>query len=940
MPDTVVTGDVQDGYRFSGGDPKDKQNWHKLPQVGEVENGFQFKGGDPSKKENWQKVSAWPGGLEGSVKAQAAGWLHSISEAVGSPIDIVAAGLRKAGVPVGQEPVLGSRNVRRLMDVPGQVAGWLANEVAGEGTAARWGLEGHATYEDINEVPSVYRPQARAGEVLGATASMLAPISAVSGMAAPAERLAAAATPAESLIKQLGRQQLAEAAKPGFATRAIPSAIGAAAGAYGAETAFPGSETAQLVGQLAGGLAPTGVLTGAERGVSTAKKPLDAVIVSTPEGAKTVIARSLGKEFAKAGETPEASLHRLRGKPVIPGASPAEMSGSPVLLGVEKKLAETNPELANRLAIRNAAFLQNIHAAINQAFIPGERQALTRAAQGVKDQLDKYVANAEAAAQESATKLAPTESRESANLQARQILESALSNARKAENELWELVPKKSPITATKTIEAFKDVKREMLPEAKLSALVERVFSRLKKAPETTLGDLQNLRSEILNEARIARGASDFNLARRLENISSGIIEDTSEIGGDDAKLARSFSRELNDRFSRSIAGDILGLRETGAPAVRPALTLETVVTGKPQAIALKLAELQKAATAIPKQVDEAGNIIKPSMLSPEMREVQEQFLRSLSSRFTNVETGRIEPTKAASFLRDYQPVLAQFPLYRQQIENAITSQLASDRISGVLQDVDREAFARVLSAGEVPMRAIAKVLASPTPVKDFANLARMAKNAGLEAVAGLRASILDFVMDGSLIRGNVSYDQAKKKILASLYPNGPSLLRIMESNGIIDSKQAGIITARLNAAAQHEVAAQQALRIDEVGDEAGKIARWTARIIGAKLSSKLGFTHGGAGPSLQVAQIAASAAEQALTKLPLDKARRALTDALASDKPDQLIDILERISGEGEGGIKQPTNIRYMIPLLRTLYPHTKTQTRQVTPQEMINFP
>ena len=347
--------------------------------------------------------------------------------------------------------------------------------------------------------------------------------------------------------------------------------------------------------------------------------------------------------------------------------------------------------------------------------------------------------------------------------------------------------------------------------------------------------------------------------------------------------------------------------------------------------MAQKLKELQLAATGIPKQIDEQGKIVRPEALSPEMRSVQEGFLQSLSNKITDPDTGRLNTRRAVSFLRDYESVLDQFPLYRQKIENAITAQLGAERMAGLAQEAQRSAFASVIESGEVPMKAVAKALSSPTPNRSFTELAQMARQGGDDAVGGLRATILDFVMDRSIAHGNLSYVKAKQKLLSPLYEKGPSLLELMVTNGVIDKKEAQGIADRLNAAIRHEMASAQALRVDEVGDEGSKLARMGSRILGAKLASKLGFTHGGAGPSLQIAQIAAQAAEDIITKLPLDAGRKVLTDAIAADTPEQLIDILERISNVG--GLKSGgADVRYLIPLLRDLYPRQKSISRRHT--------
>lgn len=57
-------GEVVNGYRFSGGDPNDKNNWKQEavtpPAAGDVRNGYRFKGGDPNAQANWVQEPQQP----------------------------------------------------------------------------------------------------------------------------------------------------------------------------------------------------------------------------------------------------------------------------------------------------------------------------------------------------------------------------------------------------------------------------------------------------------------------------------------------------------------------------------------------------------------------------------------------------------------------------------------------------------------------------------------------------------------------------------------------------------------------------------------------------------------------------------------------------------------------------------------------------------------
>ena len=53
---TIAPGTIQDGYRFTGGDRKDRLNWE--PQPGVIQDGYRFKGGDRHTSANWEPVGA------------------------------------------------------------------------------------------------------------------------------------------------------------------------------------------------------------------------------------------------------------------------------------------------------------------------------------------------------------------------------------------------------------------------------------------------------------------------------------------------------------------------------------------------------------------------------------------------------------------------------------------------------------------------------------------------------------------------------------------------------------------------------------------------------------------------------------------------------------------------------------------------------------------
>ena len=189
-------------------------------------------------------------GAFGSLSAGSQGANSALAGLIGAPVDIynkyIGKPFAEAVTGRKQEDLPGgSQTVRAGMDK--------AVELIKRGTGAG-DPNIKATYGDISEVPEHLRPAARAGEVTGSVAGLLAPVlGAARGMSAA--DIAASKVASGGAIPSLWRSIVGQAAENpgGFMASQVPSTIGQAAGAYGAEALDPDSPTAQVIGQLAGG---------------------------------------------------------------------------------------------------------------------------------------------------------------------------------------------------------------------------------------------------------------------------------------------------------------------------------------------------------------------------------------------------------------------------------------------------------------------------------------------------------------------------------------------------------------------------------------------------------------------------------------------------------------------------------------------------------------
>lgn len=176
-----------------------------------------------------------------SMREQAlSGVYEGLAAGAGAPVDIVASGLRRAGVPVGDAPVGGSESIRGLLQ---RMTG------------------GHAISE--TQPQTMAQSAVRGGmRAVGEAAPAAAALPAVGAKAA-----VTAVPSAWNAFKAL-LGEASQAAKAAPATYAATEAgISAASGAAGASLAemFPENPSAQMVGEVLGAVGGAGVARTAER---------------------------------------------------------------------------------------------------------------------------------------------------------------------------------------------------------------------------------------------------------------------------------------------------------------------------------------------------------------------------------------------------------------------------------------------------------------------------------------------------------------------------------------------------------------------------------------------------------------------------------------------------------------------------------------------------
>jgi hypothetical protein len=529
-----------------------------------------------------------------------------------------------------------------------------------------------------------------------------------------------------------------------------------------------------------------------------------------------------------------------------------------------------------------------------------------------------------------------------ASRQAYELGESAMKKARADERKIWGVVEqqKDTPLPPVSFVSAYNNLRTSMLPEDTLPGIVDRVAKRFKLSlpedvpGETSIerearlfsaarqgegtkpinaGELLELRSLLLDQSRNLRAQSNFKDANRVNTLADAVLDDLSQLGPSVA-AAREFSKELNDRFSRGFMGDILGTKSSGAPRVRPELTLETATSAPPPRAAAQLGEMRTA-------VAEQG---------PAMQAVQQDFLRTLTTEIIDPATGSVLPKKVDGFLRRNAAILEQFPDLRNAIRQAGEAQrVAGEATAAVpqaekaaaaslkeaekvaekaLKDVLRQtgdaarqadktaAFARVLAAGERPEQAVATAIRSSNPVRELTKLSTLALRGGPEAVGGLRAATLKYAMDDAIKGNDVAYGKLSQSLTDAVSNRGESVLQVLQRNKIMTADQRSQVEAFVKRGVERELADTTGLEVKEFGKVSGLTSQYVSRFFGARLGTKINdlIGGGGSGESLQAAQMGSELGKRMVSRLPADKVNQVMAQALKSDTPDELISILE----------------------------------------------
>lgn len=786
---------------------------------------------------------------------------RGIADVLGGPVDGVNWLMDKAGMPMSDEPFLGSENIARGMRAVGvRVAdGDDEPDTFGEhvskgiGEAAGFVLPGIAAAKALEK---------GAGVIGGVSRAMIEPL-----VRSPKTMMAAEVT----------------------------SGAGAGTGRAIADELAEGSEAARVAGEIIGGLAggfgPGAAVSTTRSAIN--KTPLVGTAIRAGKKAVVPFTEAGAKERARdrirdLAEDPEAAAANLAEERNIGGLSPAQQTGDERLMALERVVRDTDPpvDLAMRHQEMDAAetLRQIAREPAAKASIEDTQEFISKRLGEVLSRMDKRIKVATKQAQVRISALEPTRRATEASIIVRDELKKAFARARKAEAQLWGLVPKSATASTKATKEAYRSVLAET-PRAQLEDIPD-VARRLldPDASNQAFGDAESIRelhglySKLREFSRKAIAEGSRNSSRIADELADALLVDMGAAGVDTETAvgrsindARSYTAALNEKFRQGSIGKVLGRTRDGSDAVPPELTLDTTVGRSGIRGAISAQEIREAA---------AGS------------EDAEAGIRAyLQRRFqdTAVREGELNPKRAHDFVRNNDELLDLFPDLRAQMRDATQAQgeatSATNRIerrANALRDPRKSKAAQFLNA---PVdQEIQTVIKSRDPGKAAAELRRQAsKDKTGDAVRGLKGGFVDFVMDrartgqfddageafvsGSAIQGALK----DKRVLAVAK-------EVLDPQDLLRLRQVAVEFKKMEKARG---------RLPAVGavmdQEPNRVISFLAGTWAARAGSKLGA--GTSGASLRTASAATGRMQRIMESLTNDRAEALMREAITGDR-------------------------------------------------------
>jgi hypothetical protein len=436
----------------------------------------------------------------------------------------------------------------------------------------------------------------------------------------------------------------------------------------------------------------------------------------------------------------------------------------------------------------------------------------------------------------------------------------------------------------------------------------------LPKMKDVQLGELVNMRSNLLDLSREAAIKGNNSDARFFGNLAEGMLNDLGKIQSPALEDARTFSKTLNDFFTRSYAGEMMAKKGTGAQKLPAEVLVERAFGSNNDLAALRMNEIEDAVGMMKRQYDDAvqkfgRDSTQAQQLKPladlaegrvvSIRDANERILRLAAAQTIDPLTNRVSATRMSRFIAQNKPMLDKLGITGDLTDSVKAENLLKatmDANSAIQKGLrDQTAFAQVLKF-ENPSSAIADAMNSRFPVKTFSNMVQLAKAGGPDALNGLKASLYDYAFTKAGGNNNFSPQAFSKAFFEPIASNQPSVYNILRSQGVMTLTEGKNLKRIIDPMLRVERSLGNKQLMDGVVEGADAATELALRVVGSRLGTSVS---GQGGASLIAASAGSKYMRQLFDKSPMLLVRGIMEEA--TKDPQMMAMLLRRGQSEGE---------------------------------------
>jgi hypothetical protein len=448
------------------------------------------------------------------------------------------------------------------------------------------------------------------------------------------------------------------------------------------------------------------------------------------------------------------------------------------------------------------------------------------------------------------------------------------------------------------------------------------------------VGDLVNARRDMLRLAMDAEARGERANYAFYSKFSEALLDDMDQVRNPAYDAARAFSKELNDSFTRTFAGDMRGVTRTGADRIIPEILVSRAFSGNADVINARMEQIQEAVDMLPRlhsqyvadfgPNDPRARILEDAVNRSGDRVVStadavERGTRLAAASAIDPATGKLNTARLSRWLNENEALVNSIPGLRQDLENATRAQNALDLIQKQNSAIEtklkkQSVFAKFFD--ENPARVVSDALNSKNPTENFRRLVQAARTgmkspeeiARLKAngvdvstqvnqdlVDALKSGIYDYAYMKAGGADKLDFQQYYDAFFKPTSTGRPSMADVLIDTGVMQRGELANVKKLIGELSRVQAVMGNKQVLDQVLENSDLVEDLVLRVVGARMGA--GLAEGNS--SLLAASAGSRMMRDMMAKLPNESVRALLEKA--SQDPAFMIQLLKRGRTEGQ---------------------------------------